>query len=987
MDIIQKRMKVVKEIRIIKILILFTVICFTVAKAAVLSDSVLIETSFENEGMKPYQVGSINSQNGWVVTNGSGVIASDSGLVFSGTQSLVVEASNQTLSIKNTFFDGYEEGLSGIVYLDFRVIVQSASGQELTINAYDLFGNSLKRTFVVEFGEPNGGSGTVYIYDGGSKVVLGNYSLGEWTRITALINYLSSTCVVLLNNSNETAVSFRESYTPKAFGTRPADIKEFHELLFNFGYNSAAGTIEAGIDSLYIGSQQPDDVNFSEYDIYWEIDVEQPDYGEITLDPDLNEYLDSTVVTAAINLPDGYLLDQWTGDLSGNYNAVEFMVLSDMVIGAVVEVDTSDPPPTYTITVQQPDFGTISLDPNQTEFYSHSWVNASIDVPAGYILSGWTGDLDGTASSIDFQILRNMTIGAAVELDTSEPEIITVGNSDQFKDAVESAGPGDIIEVLDGSYDCSFTVYLQGTESKPIIIRAQNRGGAILAGNTSFDLRRCSYLTIEGFLFTTSSYTAIKMRACSYIRVTRNIFRLSEDSNAKWILIGGMWDDAYAPSHHNRIDHNLFEEKHNNGNFITIDGQGDPVDQVSQYDLIDHNYFRNIGPRHENEMEAIRIGYSGMSLSSGYTVVEYNLFENCDGDPEIISVKSCDNIIRYNTIRSSQGTVSLRSGNRNTICGNFFFGEGKSGTGGVRIYGDDHRVINNYFQGLQGDKWDAAITLTNGDYEGSSGLTSHWRIKRALIAFNTLVGNVADIEIGFTNNGKYSKVPQDVTITNNLVYGTSGQLVNIISQPDNMSWQGNIMYADSGSVIGINLTDTEILETNPQLVHSEGLWKLDITSPAISYAMGSYPEISTDFDGQVRDASPDVGADELSDDPVLIRPLTASDVGPDALDNDLAVSESSPEINTQPHIIQLGTNYPNPFNGQTIIPFIIFETTDISLDIYDIRGAHVENVVNDQYQPGMYQLAWEPSFVASGIYIIVLSAGDERQFKRALLIK
>ncbi|MEL6824276.1 MAG: chondroitinase-B domain-containing protein, partial [Calditrichota bacterium] len=47
-----------------------------------------------------------------------------------------------------------------------------------------------------------------------------------------------------------------------------------------------------------------------------------------------------------------------------------------------------------------------------------------------------------------------------------------------------------------------------------------------------------------------------------------------------------------------------------------------------------------------------------------------------------MSVKTCDNIIRYNTFRRSKGTLSLRHGNRNVVDGNFFLGEGKEGTGG-----------------------------------------------------------------------------------------------------------------------------------------------------------------------------------------------------------------------------------------------------------------------------------------------------------------
>ena len=199
------------------------------------------------------------------------------------------------------------------------------------------------------------------------------------------------------------------------------------------------------------------------------------------------------------------------------------------------------------------------------------------------------------------------------------------------------------------------------------------------------------------------------MQACNNIRITRNTFRLIETESLKWVIIGGVWNDPNAVSHHNRIDHNLFENKSFAGNYITVDGSGDPVYQSSQYDLIDYNHFRNIGPRIVNEMETIRVGWSELSRSSGYTTIEYNLFENCDGDPEIISVKTCDNIVRYNTFMSSQGTLCLRHGDRTIVNGNYFFGEGKDGTGGIRFYGDDHKIYNNYFEGLTGTIWDAAL--------------------------------------------------------------------------------------------------------------------------------------------------------------------------------------------------------------------------------------------------------------------------------------
>ncbi len=197
-------------------------------------------------------------------------------------------------------------------------------------------------------------------------------------------------------------------------------------------------------------------------------------------------------------------------------------------------------------------------------------------------------------------------------------------------------------------------------------------------------------------------------------------------------------------SGNNKIDYNVFDGKTQPGKFIVIDGN---IDQQSRSDTISYNLFKNNGPRVDNEKESIRVGVSALTRSSGFTVLEYNRFEDCDGDPEVVSIKSCDNIIRYNTFVRCLGTLSLRQGFRNTAEGNYFFGEGKTaifngstiGCGGIRVYGKDHKIINNYFSGLTGSKWDAAITITNGDATNTNFNNSDHNVpENVVVAFNTL---------------------------------------------------------------------------------------------------------------------------------------------------------------------------------------------------------------------------------------------------------
>jgi hypothetical protein len=275
-------------------------------------------------------------------------------------------------------------------------------------------------------------------------------------------------------------------------------------------------------------------------------------------------------------------------------------------------------------------------------------------------------------------------------------------------------------------------------------------------------------------------------------------------------------------------------------------------------------------------MEAVRIGWSEISESSGRTVLECNLFEGCDGDPEIVSVKSCENTIRNNTFLASQGALVLRHGNGSRVEGNIFLGEGREGTGGIRIYGSDHVVVNNHLEGLSGVGYDATIQIDGGDVDQSGALSSHFRVYRALVAFNTLVDNTTGVEFG----GHYELAPVDVVVANNVVVGSMGPLLHPVMTPENLVLEGNIVYALGDATPGMTADESELWLVDPMLAVDEGLSRPQAGGPAIDAARGDYPLVTADLDGDVREDPKDVGADEVGG--IVRRPLTAADVGPDA---------------------------------------------------------------------------------------------------------
>jgi hypothetical protein len=367
---------------------------------------------------------------------------------------------------------------------------------------------------------------------------------------------------------------------------------------------------------------------------------------------------------------------------------------------------------------------------------------------------------------------------------------------------------------------------------------------------------------------------------------------------------------------HNRIAYNDIGPKKGFGATITYNGESGHT--VSQYDVIEHNYFHGIGPRVTNGLEVIRLGLSGLSLASGYVTVQYNLFEGLNAEDEIISVKSSDNIIRYNTIRNSYGGIVARHGHRNSFYGNFIIGDGKTpGFSGFRIYGNDHKIYNNYMEGLttqvirldggthdagpdggtnptvkwmEGATQQTAVLNTLPEQKQTEILRGHWRQYNVQIFNNTMV-NIGNNTTGFSFGGRVYQ-PVGAAVYNNVVFSNAGTIFNETTAAQNAPVNERQMYAGNlveGLANPTNITDparitAAAIEKKPlQLVRSkDGLIRLSGTSPAIDASKAPF-HAQEDIDGETRYHTPDAGADEYSRDANRIRkPLTASDVGPHA---------------------------------------------------------------------------------------------------------
>jgi fibronectin type 3 domain-containing protein len=488
----------------------------------------------------------------------------------------------------------------------------------------------------------------------------------------------------------------------------------------------------------------------------------------------------------------------------------------------------------------------------------------------------------------------------------------TVTNTTQLTAALAAAAPGDIIWLENGNYGGATYTGKNGTADNPIVIAARNKGMAKFNNSIGLTFKASSYITLQDFEFTMTALAWIRLTGCHHIRITNNYFHSPSSITAagpktNWIYIDG------ASSHHNLVDHNLMENKLDTGKFILLDGISAATattKEITQYDVVEYNIFRNTLGRQENESESIRIGVSTLVHLDAHTTIQYNIFDHCDGDPEIVSVKSGANIIRYNYFIESLGSLSFRVGNGSSAYGNMFIGNGRKelnpdpygedlGTGGIRIYGENHKVYNNYFQGLTGSNFDAAITFTSGEKDDLMSNyptypALHYIAKNVIIANNTLVNNYANIELGLV---RYGLPPENLTFANNIVVGSQKELIKIMTPIPGLVWTGNMMFpqkyvplitGNTASLTSSQVNNAYPLMKDEILQHDQQqyawLWtspsytslrtiaykKLGVASPAINASVGSYGSggmysfVDEDMDRDPRIGVPDVGTDEYS---------------------------------------------------------------------------------------------------------------------------
>ncbi len=360
-----------------------------------------------------------------------------------------------------------------------------------------------------------------------------------------------------------------------------------------------------------------------------------------------------------------------------------------------------------------------------------------------------------------------------------------------------AASPGDVLVLPEGEFaDVALLLKGKGSEKAPITLRAAVPGKTVFTGKSTLRIAG-EHLVVEGLHFrdpdpSVSDLIVFREDAkasSSHCRLTRcAITSTQKEAKGK----ESRWMGLYGRS--NRVDHCRLEGKTGKGTTVVVWLGGD---QAGEH-RIDHNDF---GPREKlgkNGGETIRIGDSKTSMLRGGCLVEANVFYRCNGEAECISNKSCENVYRGNTFLEVGGTLTLRHGNGCVVEGNVFLGNQVSGTGGIRIIGEDHTVRGNYLENLRGDDARSALCLMMGI--PNSPLNRYFQVKRAQVTGNWVVNCEHPVLIGLADDDHASLAPVDCMFQGNQFRCPGRDIVEARCGLEGIRWQENVYEGKSAGI-------------------------------------------------------------------------------------------------------------------------------------------------------------------------------------------
>ena len=362
-----------------------------------------------------------------------------------------------------------------------------------------------------------------------------------------------------------------------------------------------------------------------------------------------------------------------------------------------------------------------------------------------------------------------------------------------------------------GEYaDEILVISASGTAQKPIILRAESDGGVRFTGKSLLRIKG-SNIVVRGFVWdnpTLEKGVVVSFdRASSHSLLEECVIKgdrseMRPANNIKWVSVWG---------YRNRVERCSFIDKRDLGQILIVRLA---KDEKSPQHIVRNCYFTrpksllNEKGGRINGQCCIRFGTSDVAQQQAECVVENCYFEQCNGEGEIISSKSCGNIFRNNLFYECQGSLTLRHGNNSQVLDNLFIGNERPLTAGIRVVGEGHVIKGNYLQGLRkgsSRSRHCAIHLLQGQENAPAG--GYQQVKNVEISENIIV----DCSYGITANcqRKGCDLPVIGSVVERNIIVADDESCSVASEdaPHEIEWRNNTIFG--GGQLGLSLGEVD----------------------------------------------------------------------------------------------------------------------------------------------------------------------------------
>lgn len=380
----------------------------------------------------------------------------------------------------------------------------------------------------------------------------------------------------------------------------------------------------------------------------------------------------------------------------------------------------------------------------------------------------------------------------------------TVRSMEEARSALEVARPGDEVILEAGEYP-DFAVEMNGSgeTSHPIVLRASSPGAVVITGRANIKMRG-KHLEIRDLVFRDCNPAPGSRGAVLFEEATE--CRLTSCSFERCAYLALPLVGFRSRTQRSRVDHCVFKSNQFRCVVVVVE-RGSEKTGAPLQNRIDHNLFMDVPELGRNGGETVQIGQGAVPLSDirTATIVEENLFIRCNGEAEIISVKTSGNLLRNNVFRECEGELVLRHGHENVVSGNTFI----KGRGGVRVCGSGHTVEGNVVSECR----EYGIRLSYGTTD-TLHPASYLPVHGCSITGNVISGcGEGGILVGLFPNMKFENekwgkapyfsrtimkttvAPENNVIESNIITGSGDNLMKVVGPSSNI-FSENVIARD-----------------------------------------------------------------------------------------------------------------------------------------------------------------------------------------------